>query len=78
MSPELIVNGGTATTTRFEVWLSGKLAGELQTSREDFTKLADLVFEKNYKLSANKKYATNKKVDDKHSVDGVGRDDKKV
>lgn len=48
---ELKVIGGPDKEKRFEVVLDEKSCGELQTSREQLTRLADLLFEKNYKIS---------------------------
>lgn len=47
---EFHVEGSTDKTVRFAFVVGGQSAGELQMSREDFTRVADLCFEKNYKV----------------------------
>lgn len=53
MDIQLIVTGGPDSEKRFNVFLDGKDIGELQTSREQVTRLADLLFKGHYKLTKN-------------------------
>jgi hypothetical protein len=53
MLVELHALGGPDKEIRFRVEIDGKECGELQTGREEFTRLADLIFGRNYKLIQN-------------------------
>lgn len=48
---ELEVTGGLEKEVMFNVWAEGKNAGALRMSREYFTRFADKIFGKNYKLT---------------------------
>lgn len=50
----LTVIGGTDREIRFEFLLDDKNCGELQTTREQFTKLSDLLFGRDYKVVSAK------------------------
>ena len=53
MNIELEVSGGTAKAVRFNVKISDALAGNLQVDRTDFTKLCELLFNGNYKITGS-------------------------
>lgn len=55
MQRELVIVSQTDQTIRFNIELDGKPKGELQTSREQFTKLCDLLFPISYKVVENDK-----------------------
>ena len=50
---ELRVINGTDKEIRFEVHIDGNSKGELMMDREDFSKFADLIFGRNYKVVTN-------------------------
>lgn len=60
MLVELGVSGGTDKTVRFQLLIRGESCGELQVGREDFTRLADLIFGQHYKLIQNGEYGENR------------------
>lgn len=51
---ELLVVGSTDKMVRFDVKVSGQSAGELLTTREDFTKIAEKFFDGIYLVSKGK------------------------
>ena len=63
---EITVLGGTDKTIRSQLYVSGEIAGELQMSREDFTKIAERLFDGGYHLTKGKPSTTSKSnVDEK-------------
>lgn len=54
---ELVVTGSTDKTIRCVMYVSGQPAGELQLSREDFTKVAERLFEGPFTVQAKPKTA---------------------
>lgn len=57
MDVSLYISGGTDKMVRFLVDINGDPAGELHTSRENLTKLADLLFDKSYIIKGEKRPA---------------------
>ena len=53
MDIELKVINGTDREIRFEVHMRGESKGELMVERSDFTRFADLIFGRDYKIIGN-------------------------
>ena len=57
---QIVVLGGTDRTIRCNLVVSGQVAGELQVSREDFTKLSERLFDGGYTLIKSQPVAPSK------------------